>query len=59
MEGILQVIVGYLVIIIESCGAIVIFIGAIKAIIGYIRRRVLNRKAIDISESACNSDRAW
>ena len=49
MEGILQTIVGYLIIIIESCGAIVIFIGAIKAIIGYVRRCVLNKESTDIS----------
>ena len=49
MESILQTIVGYLIIVIESCGAIVIFIGAIKAMIGYARRCVLNRDSTDIS----------
>lgn len=50
MEGILQIVVGYLIIVIESCGALVIFAGAIKAIIGYFRRCVLNRTTTDISE---------
>lgn len=49
MEDILKTVIGYLIIIIESCGAIVIFIGAIKAIVGYIRRCILNRTTTDIS----------
>ena len=48
MEDILQIVIGYLIIIIEGCGAVVIFIGAIKAITGYIRHCIFNRKTIDI-----------
>ena len=49
MEGILQEIVSYLIIIIEGCGAVVIFVGAIKAIIGYAKRCVINKDAVEIS----------
>lgn len=42
MEGILQAIVGYLIIFVEACGAFVLSAGVLRSIIGYVRSYVFH-----------------
>ncbi len=43
MEGILQTIVGYLIIFAEACGAFVLSVGVVRSLIGYIRSCVIHQ----------------
>jgi uncharacterized membrane protein len=44
MEEILRTIVGYLIILAEACGAVVLTIGVIKSFVGYIRSCVFEHE---------------
>ena len=38
MEGVLQTIVGNLIIVVEACGALVLIIGVVRSLVGYVRQ---------------------